>query len=44
MKSTLAWHLQRPSPRFASHWLAGNEGMETKMKTTMMGYIGTTIM
>ena len=24
-------------------WLAGNEGMEKKMETTIMGYIGTTI-
>ena len=23
-------------------WVAGNEGMEEKMETTMMGYIGTT--
>ena len=23
-------------------WFAGNEGMETKMATTMVGYIGTT--
>ena len=24
-------------------WLAGNEVMEKKMETTIMGYIGTTI-
>ena len=25
-------------------WLAGNEGMENIMETTVMGYIGTTIL
>ena len=24
-------------------WLAGNEGREKKMETTIMGYIGTTV-
>ena len=24
-------------------WLAGNEGIEKQMETTIMGYIGTTI-
>ena len=24
-------------------WLSGDEGMEKKMETTIMGYIGTTI-
>ena len=28
-----------PSP---GRWLAGNEGMEKKMETTIRGYIGTT--
>ena len=29
--------------RFSGLWLAGNGGMEKKMETTIMGYIGTTI-
>ena len=28
--------------RVACLWLAANEGMEEKMETTIMGYIGTT--
>ena len=30
-------HPQAPSPGL---WLAGNEGMEKNMETTVMGYIG----
>ena len=29
--------------QFPYLWLAGNEGLETKMETTIMGYIGTSI-
>ena len=31
------------SKSIAGLWLAGKEGMEKKMETTIMGHIGTTI-
>ena len=32
-----------PQWQFTYLWLAGNEGMEKKMETTIMGYVGTSI-
>ena len=35
--------IPHPAAATTHLWLAGNEGMETNMETTIMGYIGNTI-
>ena len=40
---SLFWGMGLPKPTLSYLWLARNEGMEKKVETTIMGYIGTTI-